>query len=241
MVADQSLSYCNGGYQNSTSFSKGNFAKIKDIMYDREIQKGEWLFLEGDKANKLYFLIKGVVKLTKTTDDGKELVLNYFRSGDLFGELEVFNVEKCSLSAVTVQHSVVGVIQQSDLEALLWQHGDLAIEFLKWVTQLHRFTQFKLRDLLFYGKNGALASTLIRMVNTYGIKDKQVIRFSVHFTNTELANMIGSSRETVNRMLQQLKKEDIIDYEQGAITIKDLKYLKNICHCEDCPIEICRL
>lgn len=241
MDAAQSLACYNHGYQNASYFSANTFSKLKDIMYNKELQKGERLFLEGDKANKLYYIKRGVVKLSKTVDDGKELVLYYFRQGDLFGELEGFNGEKCSLSAEVVLPSSIGVIRQDDLEILLKLQGELAVEFIKWLAQLQRFTQFKLRDLLFYGKIGALASTLIRMVNTCGIKDNGRIRFSVHFTNTELANMIGASRETVNRMLQQFKQNNVIDYDEGSLIILDLIYLKEICHCEGCPLEICRL
>ncbi|MFP3490515.1 helix-turn-helix domain-containing protein, partial [Staphylococcus sp. SIMBA_130] len=82
--------------------------------------------------------------------------------------------------------------------------------------------------------HGALASTLIRIANTYGIEEGDTIRMTTKFTNTEIADLIGATRETVNRMLNQLKKDHIIAYENGTIMIKDLEQLKAICHCEGC-------
>jgi CRP/FNR family transcriptional regulator, cyclic AMP receptor protein len=68
------------------------------------------------------------------------------------------------------------------------------------------------------------------------------ITLSQHFTTTDLAELIGTSRETVNRMLSQLKKDGVVTFEAGGnIKITDLAYLKNACSCEDCPLEICRI
>lgn len=226
---------------NTVSFSDESIGKLKSIMYEHHIPKGTNIFWEGDRADKLYFLKEGSVKLMKSADDGKDLVLYYFRPGDIFGETESFSNEVCGFTAEALTECTIGIIQQSDLEVLLWQHGDLAIEFMKWMGFMHRFTQLKLRDLLFYGKSGALASTLVRMTNSYGYEKDGAIHFSVAFTNYDLADLIGATRETVNRMLNHMKKEGIIDYHNGSIIIKDIEYIKSICHCDDCPKEVCRL
>ncbi|WP_110943554.1 Crp/Fnr family transcriptional regulator [Virgibacillus senegalensis] len=227
---------------NTWQFSPESFSKIKGIMYEHVFTAGSTLFWEGDEAEKLYYLEKGSIRLTKTADDGKDLCLYYFRDGDLFGELQYPGQQgKMSYTAEVLQDARVGVIQQRDLEILLWQHGDLAIEFSRWLGYMQRLTQVKLRDLMFHGKNGALASTLIRAANTYGVLDGGTIHFTEKFTHSELASLIGATRETVNRMLNQLKKQQVIDTEQGRIVIGDLPALKSICHCEECPLEICRL
>ncbi|WP_051390517.1 Crp/Fnr family transcriptional regulator [Sediminibacillus terrae] len=227
---------------NTWQFTKESFEKIQGIMYQHVFPAGTTLFWEGDEAEKLYFLESGSVRLVKTADDGKDLCLYYFHEGDLFGEIQYPGQEgQMSYTAEVLQDARVGVIQQRDLEILLWQHGDLAIEFSRWLGYMQQLTQVKLRDLMFHGKNGALASTLIRAANTYGVQDGGTIRFTEKFTNAELASLIGATRETVNRMLNQLKKQQIIDIEHGRIVILDLAELKAICHCEECPLGICRL
>lgn len=228
-------------YPNTISFTDESLAHLKSIMYEHHIPKGTNIFWEGDRADKLYYLKEGSVKLLKSADDGKDLVLYYFREGDFFGETESFSNEVCGFTAEALSDCTIGIIQQGDLEVLLWQHGDLAIEFMKWMGFMHRFTQLKLRDLLFYGKSGALASTLVRMANSYGFEKDGAIHFTVSFTNYDLADLIGATRETVNRMLNHMKKEHIIDYKNGSIVIRDLEYIKSICHCEGCPKEVCRL
>ena len=106
---------------------------------------------------------------------------------------------------------------------------------------MHRMTETKFRDLMMYGKPGALCSLLIRLSNSYGVPkgDHTVINYKIN--HAEMADMIGATRESVNRMLSDMKKEDAVEFHNGQIVIKDLPYLRDICHCEDCPKEICRM
>jgi CRP/FNR family cyclic AMP-dependent transcriptional regulator len=72
---------------NTGIFSKDNFSKIGDIMYNNKVEAGTYLFWDGEKAEKLYYVQQGKVKITKSTDDGREFVLYLFQEGDLFGEI----------------------------------------------------------------------------------------------------------------------------------------------------------
>src|SRR5699024_3682676 len=115
------------------------------------------------------------------------------------------------------------------------------IEFMQWQNHMKRFIQLKLRDLLFHGKDGALASTILRTANTYGENREDSIFVTRKFTNNDFAEMIGSSRETINRLLLSFKENGIISYKNGWIEVLDMPRLKELCHCEECPVSICRL
>jgi CRP/FNR family transcriptional regulator, cyclic AMP receptor protein len=233
-----SLQYSNG---NTQCFSKDSFMKLKEIMYEYKAAASSFLFWEGDLADKLYYLKKGRVKITKSTDDGKEFVLYMYQEGDFFGQIDPFNNSRHSFNAEALDECTIGVVQKADLEIVLWQHGDLAIEFMKWMGLMHRLTQTKFRDLMMYGKPGALCSTLIRLANSYGEPVDNGVRISKKLTNTELADMIGATRESVNRLLSDLKKIDVVHFDNGYIVVQNIEYLQGICHCEMCPKEICRI
>lgn len=228
-------------FSNTESFSPDNLNKLLQITYEYTASSGSYLYWEGDTADKLFYIKQGRVKITKATDDGKQLILYMYQSGDLFGSMDTFRISRHTFNAEVAEESVIGIIQQKDLEVLLWQHGDLAVEFIKWMDQMHRITQTKFRDLMLYGKPGALCSVLIRLCNSYGQSRGDAILIPTRLTNTELAEMIGATRESVNRMLSDLKKQNVIDYEENLIIVKDLQYLRDICHCEDCPGNICRI
>ncbi|MFD0587384.1 Crp/Fnr family transcriptional regulator [Paenibacillus sp. GCM10027627] len=221
--------------------SMESFEKLKSIMYIRQAEKGSTLFWEGDPASHLYFVMKGRVRTTKSADTGRALTLYLHQQGDLLGQMDPFHDSVHSFSAEVLEDATVGVIQRKDLEALLWQNSDLSIEFMKWMGLMHRLTQSKFRDLMMFGKTGALCSLLIRLSNSYGEQRGKTIWIDLKISNTELADMIGATRESVNRMLSDLKKDGVVAYENGHIVISDFDYLRNVCHCENCPKEICRM
>lgn len=227
--------------QNTHVLSGQSFALLKHMMIEHKVAAGTWIFNEEEKAAHLYYIKRGQIKLSKTTEDGKELFLSLFQEGDLFGELGRFGELTHSYNACTTQDSLIGMIHLRDLEGLLCQNGALAVEMMKWMELMHRITQMKIRDLVVYGKSGAICSTLIRMANSYGEYHPKGILITKKMSNTELGGFISATRESVNRMLRNLEKNGALEQERGYIIIKDIDYLKNICHCEHCPLEICRM
>ncbi len=226
---------------NTSCFSDQNLDRLLVLMKERIVPEGSHLFWEGDVSDKLFYVKRGRIKLTKSTDEGKELILYMYQTGDMVGQADPFFSSKHSFTAEVLEESEIGVIDQKDLEVLICQHCDFAIDFMKWMGIHHRLTQTKFRDLMMYGKPGALCSTLIRLGNTYGEKHGDTILIHKKITHTDLSNMIGATRESVNRMLSDLRKKDAVEYENGMIVIKDLGMLQDICHCEMCPNEICRI
>ncbi|REK76724.1 Crp/Fnr family transcriptional regulator [Paenibacillus paeoniae] len=221
--------------------SQESFEKLKGIMYVRNFEKGSCLFWEGDAANHLYYIMQGRVRTTKSADNGRTLTLYLHQQGDLIGQMDPFLESVHNFSAEVTEDVQVGVIQRKDLEVLLWQNSDLAIEFMKWMGLMHRLTQTKFRDLIMFGKTGALCSLLIRLGNSYGKETDGGILIDMKINNTELADMIGATRESVNRMLSELKREKVIQNHNGYMVIQDLAYLREVCHCENCPKEVCRM
>ena len=99
----------------------------------------------------------------------------------------------------------------------------------------------KFRDLILYGKKGALYSNLIRLANSYGTEVEDGILISVPLTNQELANYSATARESLNRMLSELRRNDIIENRNNLILIKDIDFLRREIECEDCCKEICNI
>ncbi|MFS0726054.1 Crp/Fnr family transcriptional regulator [Paenibacillus sp. 1P07SE] len=225
----------------SAYFSPDNIEKLTSLMYINKVKAGAYLFWDGDSAEYLYYVKSGRVKLTKMTDNGTKITLYLHHAGDMFGQIDPFQQSVQSFNAEVIEDAEIGIIQHKDLETMLWQHGDLAIEFMKWMGVMHRMTQTKFRDLLLYGKPGALCSLIIRLGNSYGTECKDGIRIDKKITNSEMAEMIGATRESVNRILSDLRRADAIAVDNGSVLIKDLKYLQNICKCENCPKDICRV
>lgn len=228
-------------YQIGHFLAEDHFQQLSRLMNDHSVAKGSHLFWEGEPAEHLFFVKKGKIRIAKSTDDGKDLILFYLQEGDFFGEFASYDPVQYSYDAVAVQNSEIGVIQQKELEQLISESGEFALQFIKWMSLMQRTTESKFRDLILYGKKGALASTLIRLTNSYGEPVEDGIYIRLKLSNSDLANMIGTSRESVNRMLAAFKEEGIIGYEKGHIIVRELSSLKRVVRCPDCPAEICRI
>ncbi|MEH7119604.1 Crp/Fnr family transcriptional regulator [Neobacillus vireti] len=215
---------------------------FETVHHIKKVKKGTFLFREGSQADEMYFVQNGILQVSKIIPDGRELTIKMCSKGDFVGELNLFSSSPRYLqSARVVESGEVAVIMKDVLEEKLSQNLALSFEFIQWMSLQFRKTQTKFRDLVLHGKKGALYSTLIRISNSYGIQTDQGILVELPFTNQELANFCGTSREVVNRLLSELRKSNMISIDKGFITIHDLDFLKREIDCEDCPIEICKV
>lgn len=220
--------------------------EIKELLgfTDRIIhtKKGTYLFQEGTTAEELYLVLSGKVQISKITADGRELALRICSANDLCGELTLFtDAPKYLLSGLVIEEGEVAAIRKDVLEKEIFQNPSLAFEFMKWMSDHFRKTQTKFRDLVLNGKRGALFSTLIRMTNSYGIEQPDGILIDLPLTNQELANFCGTSRESTNRILNELKREKVISIKKGKIFVHNLQYLKDEIGCENCPAVYCSI
>jgi CRP-like cAMP-binding protein len=220
--------------------------QIKELLRlaDRTFQakKGTYLFREGMNAEELYVVISGKIQISKITTDGRELSLRICGENDICGELTLFaNSPKYLLSALVLEEGQIAVVKKDILEKEIFHNSELAFEFMKWMSDHFRKTQTKFRDLVLNGKRGALFSTLIRMTNSYGITSPDGILIDLPLTNQELANFCGTSRESTNRILNELKRKKIITIKKGKILVLDLQYLRDEIGCENCPAIYCSI
>lgn len=224
----------------NTSIQLQNFIQL--ARYTRKIEKGNYLFQEGQKAEELFIVIKGKIQISKMVPDGRELTIRMCSTGELIGEIPLFCASpKYMLDAKIVEDGEIAVIHKDDLEEKLSTDHSLSLQFMKWLNGQLLRNQTKFRDLILHGKKGALYSTLIRLCNSYGIVREQGIVIDQPMTNQEIANFCGTSREVANRLLSELRKNNIISIDKGIITIHNLMFLRDEIDCEDCPIDICKI
>nr|WP_295972937.1 Crp/Fnr family transcriptional regulator [uncultured Bacillus sp.] len=225
-----------------SNISSGLSEILQSVHHIRQVERGTFLYQEGLDATELFIIQSGIIQVSKIVKDGRELTIRLCSAGDLVGELSLFQeAPQYMLNAKVIEDGTVAVILKDTLEKRLEEDGELALEFMKWLSVQHRKSQTKFRDLVLHGKKGALYSTLIRLANSYGQQCNEGIIINLPLTNQELANFCGTSREVVNRLLSDLRKQKMLSINKGIITIHDLEYLKNEIDCENCPIDICNI
>lgn len=208
-----------------------------------KVNKDSKIFLEGERAKEIYYIKTGAISISQETENGKELTIRICGPDSIIGESSLFcNFTYNSMTAKVLEPSSLYVLSLETLELLLVEKPILMVEYMKWLQTENLKHQSRLRDLILNGKKGALFSTLIRLSNTYGKPlENGTIYIDFPLTHTEIANLCATSREMINRMLNDLKKHNIISFEKGYITIHDLQFLKDEIACENCPLQICRI
>lgn len=223
--------------------SQNLYSLLLKIGSLKNIDKDVYLFQEGMPAQYIYIINSGIIQIGKMTEEGKELTLRLCQHGSIIGELTLFSDSvPYVLNAKALKASTVLKISKTDLEKELMNNNALAIDFMKWSTDHMRVFQYKIRDLLLYGKKGALYSTLIRLTNSYGTEHPEGIKIDLSLTDSELAAFAAATRESANRTLIELREKNIVSpLESGKLLIKDLEYLRDQIGCEDCPLVICHI
>jgi CRP-like cAMP-binding protein len=226
--------------QNNLTYEMSELIKASEKII--KFKKGTFLFREGQEAKEMFIILSGKVQISKMNAEGKELYLRLCNKNDIVGELTLFTVgPRYLFNARIVEDGEAAAVNIENLEQTLFNNSQLAYQFLKWMNDHIRKTITKFRDLVLHGKKGALYSTLIRLSNSYGIQRDDGIHINVPITNQDLANYCGTARESVSRMLGELRDEGIISIHKKRIIIHDLLFLKQQIDCENCPIEFCNI
>jgi CRP/FNR family cyclic AMP-dependent transcriptional regulator len=201
------------------------------------------VFSEGERSEEVYFIQTGSVRISKDTENGRILTLRITGAQTFIGETSVFcETIYHSVSATAIEPTQVLALSRSQLEKLLTTSSVNMIEWMKLIQAHNLKNETRFRDLLLHGKKGALFSTLVRLSNTYGVQQENgSILINYSLTNQELANFCATSREVVNRMLNDLKNNQTISFQKGIITIHDFAFLRKEIECDNCPIHICRI
>lgn len=208
----------------------------------RHYDKETYLFREGEEIQGLYLILTGKVKMSKLSNDGNQLTLRYVEPGGVAGELALLNdYAHYVLSAKMMESGEIAILSKSIIIDAIERNGLLALELIQIMNDRVRRDQTRFRDLVLFGKKGALYSTLIRLSNSYGETNGNDIFINIKMTDQQLADFCGTSRESINRLMGQLKKDSVLSTDKSFITIHDIDYLKEAINCADCPIDLCSI
>lgn len=198
---------------------------IAKLLKTRIYPKGTNVFLEDQKAFGICFLISGSVKLTKSDSFGKEHILKIVSEGTVFGEVVLFNGGNYPATALALQESQIAILYNEDLENQIKTSPQLALDLIKILSLRLRKAQEKIKELALMDTKRRLYNLLLRWVSSSNsVGDKIIIENNL--TQQEIADLIGTTRETVTRTLKELKDSKVIKMEKGTIILLDLDRLK---------------
>lgn len=210
--------------QSSTYFSglsSEELDSIKGHIIEKAVARGEIVLFEGEPARAVYFVVSGVVKIFKTSTDGKEQILYLARPGDSFNDVPVFDGGLSLASAEALTKVVLYGIEKNDMEACLQEHPALAANVIQVLSRRIEQVISLVEDLSFRRVTGRVAKILLENTeDAHGQKHR--------LTQQEMAAMAGTAREMIGRSLKLLEEEGKVRLERNRIVITDKEALREI-------------
>lgn len=209
-----------------SQLSDEDLEQISSVTIEKTFRKGTIIFMAGDKGDAFYFVKSGKIKVFKTTADGRELIFTILNEGDVFAEVALFNDIEYPASTEVLEDARVGIIRNEDLENLIRKNSEIALHIIKVFSKKLYSSQQKVKELALGDTYARTAQTLIKIAENEGRQTDQGIEFQLNLSRQELANLIGTARETVSRVLSQFRKEGSILIDRKKIIIKDMRKLQ---------------
>jgi CRP-like cAMP-binding protein len=187
----------------------------------REVRRRQVIYLPGDPGQAVFFVNGGRIKISKVTRDGKELTLAYRGPGEVFGELVMIDGGPREEMAEAMENALVTELERGEFERLVQKEGMIGYRLSRVIAQRRREVENKIEQLIFKDVNAKLAELLLRLATEYGIEDSRGTLVSLKITHQEMANLIGSTRETVSLTLSQFKRKGLIQTDGRKVILAD--------------------
>ena len=199
---------------------------LVDSMEETHLPRGEVLFHEGDSGDRVYVVIEGKVKIGRHAPDGRENLLAILGPGQMFGELSLFAPGPRSATVTAVTDAVLLWLSHEKLLEWLDGRPDVARGMLAQLAGRLRRANDIVADLVFSDVPGRVAKSLLELSRRFGAPGEGGIRVAHDLTQEELAQLVGASRETVNKALADFSGRGWIRLEQRSVVILDVDRLK---------------
>jgi CRP/FNR family cyclic AMP-dependent transcriptional regulator len=190
------------------------------------LSKGDRLFAEGDGGDQLYIVLEGKIKLVRAAPDGRENLVSVHGPGEMFGELSMFDPSPRDFTAVAVTDARLAAMAHQDLRRWLVTRPEVAMQLLRALAeQLRRITEVY-TDLVFTDVPGRVAKALLELAGRFGSEQGDGIQVNHDLTQEELAQLVGASRETVNKALADFTGRGWIQLSAKSVLLLDAERLR---------------
>lgn len=191
--------------------------KLLEKRHFRHCRKKDFIYLEGQTANDLYMVNKGEIKTFKMNADGKELITGFHQAGSFLGYIPLLEDKPYSENAVAMEDSEIAIIPRQDFLALIYSSNDMALKFIHFLTNNLEDAENRLLQIAYQSVRQRVATALLRLNEL--TKSNNVHNDSITIARKDIANLIGTATESLNRTLSDFKDEHLITITDSGLTI----------------------
>ncbi|WP_033829477.1 Crp/Fnr family transcriptional regulator [Bacillus andreraoultii] len=200
---------------------------IVELAQIRTFQKETHIFLQGEILSNVYFIFDGKVKIYRLDAQGNEQIVNVLNKGAMFPHQGFFRNDSYPANAVALENALLFYIPIHSFEQFLIKNPVICIKIFRILGDQIVDLQNRLEEKILYNTYEQILLLILRLTKNHGERlIDTTYRITTQFTNRDLANMIGSSRETISRTFSQLRKKNLIDTDSNGFLIIDTDKLK---------------
>ena len=203
--------------------SEEELGYISEKMIARHYESGKFIFLEDSEGEQCFFVVQGSVKVTRLSKDGREVILAMLNEGEFFGEMALLDGESRSANVIALEETEVLTLNREDFLVVLHDYPQIAIQLLKEMAHRLRKSDRQIASLSLSDAEKRIALCVIRFADEQGIIKRGQVSIPKMPIQQDIANMAGTSRETVSRAINLLEKEHFIKRQGRELLILDYK------------------
>lgn len=204
-----------------SELSDEDLEKISKVAMRQMYRKDNMLLIEEEIGSTMFIILDGRVKISRISDDGREVILSILSEGDFFGEMSILDGQTRSANVVTLEDSEILVIRREDFLQMLHDYPQIAINLLKELAHRLRRSDAQIKSLSLQNATGKVASTLLRIADDSGKIHLGQVEIPRLPPQQDLANMAGTSRETISRVIKSLSEKGYLKKIGSKLLILD--------------------
>jgi CRP-like cAMP-binding protein len=202
--------------------------KIFKLGKTRTFEKDSVILMEHETGSAFFVIFSGKVKVYRVSDDGREVILSILSESDFFGEMAILDGLTRSANVTAIEDSEIFIIQRADFLDLMYSHPEVSISLLQELTKRLRAADMKIKSLSLKDVEGKVATVILQLADDIGKIKQGVVEIEKLPFQHDLANMAGTSRETISRTLHSFQKRGLIELDGNKLRILNYEKFKEL-------------
>jgi len=204
-----------------SSLSDTELDELLGATSSRRVARGEVLFRKGDPGRQLYGVVEGRLRIYATGPDGKEMVFHIADPGDVIGEIALLDSNPRSANVVALEAAELLTLDRRDFLPFLDRHPRVAVRLAELLAARVRRLSELAEDSILLALRARLAKRLLALARHYGVETSEGTRIELKLPQQALGEMVGTSRESINKQLREWTQGGLVRFERGTVTVLD--------------------
>ncbi len=202
--------------------------QIEKIGTRKSYKKNDVILMEEDSGTALFVIVTGKVKVARCSNDGREVILTILSDSDFFGEMAILDGLTRSATVTSIEETELFLLQRNDFMNLLHEHPEISVALLQELTKRLRSADMKIKALSLKDAEGKVATVILQLADDIGKIKQGKVEIDKLPLQQDLANMAGTSRETISRTLHSFAKKGLVELEGSKLKILDYEKFKGM-------------